>query len=194
MQWTKMSGSQKAAARALRDRLNSAGVTNPGQCGPEEISVSQVAKHLDTVQAWADGLIGLAALCDAVGWTDPTPAEPAAEPTPEPTACILSVIRGDAGADAPGDELGPLLTQGLDLPDDVWAWIQAHTPEGDDLSWVLVTPASTPGRPANIVAQREASLALPARDGLEALYGGTDPHGLEEAYAGAAELDDDVDR
>jgi len=92
-------------------------------------------------------------------------------------AWTLSIIRGDAGPGANGDELGCSALEGVDLGQETWGWLEAHGCDapGDDLTWVLVTPAGQhPGELANLVAQRE--LELPA-----------DTAGLSQAYAAAWE-------
>jgi len=168
--YSKMSSAQKAAAHQLRDAINAEGVMDPGQAGPQEVSFSQVAKVFDQAQAWKRGEITLAALCEAAGWTAPAvPAEeiPADEQPAEEqdapagtTTCTLSVIRGDAGPEAHGEELGQSALEGVHLGAGVHDWLRQHGAGEDDLTWVLVTPGEEhPGLLANLVAQKGVQLS-----------------------------------
>jgi len=83
----------------------------------------------------------------------------------------LSIIRGDAGPGAYGDELGSSALEGLDLGEDMWAWLEAHgcaAPDyynltWPDLMWVLVTPpGERVGELANLVAQRGLPIDMPS--------------------------------
>lgn len=88
------------------------------------------------------------------------------------TTWILSIVR-NTQPDATGVELGQLLDDGLELPSDVWAWLESHGvgAAGDDLTWVLVTRSDEhPGELSDLVAQREVDL---------------DAAGWSEAYAAA---------
>ena len=82
----------------------------------------------------------------------------------------LSIIRGDAGPDAYGDELGSSVLEGLDLGEETWAWLATHgcaAPDyynltWPDLIWVLVTPpGERVGELANLVAQRGLPVDMP---------------------------------
>jgi len=80
-------------------------------------------------------------------------------------AWTLSVIRGEVGQGANGDGLVCSALEGVDLGDEVWAWLEAHGygVAGDDLTWVLVTPGGEdPGELSNLVAQ--CQLKLPATE------------------------------
>jgi len=89
----------------------------------------------------------------------------------------LSIIRGDAGPDAIGDDFGSSALEGLDLGEETWAWLEAHDcsrPEAGHSepyqhTWVLVTPpGECAGELANLVAQRglpiDMSSLAPAYD------------------------------
>lgn len=79
MSWTKLNRHQQNTARRLSERLYSEGVSG--------CTVSQVAKYLDDAQAWRDGSITLADLCERAGWDAPTQDEPeqdSDEAAPEP--------------------------------------------------------------------------------------------------------------
>jgi len=81
----------------------------------------------------------------------------------------LSIIRGNAGPDAYGDELGSSVLEGLDLGEETWAWLASHgcgQPDDarwDDLTWVLVNlPGERVPELTNLVAQRGLSIDMPS--------------------------------
>ena len=80
----------------------------------------------------------------------------------------LSIIRGNAGPDAYGDELGSSALEGLDLGEEMWAWLTSHgcgkpgAVQRDDLTWVLVNlPGERVPELTNLVAQRGLSIDMP---------------------------------
>jgi len=76
----------------------------------------------------------------------------------------LSIIRGDAGPDAVGDELGSSVLEGLDLGEETWAWLASHGyGRWDDLTWVLVNrPGERVPELINLVAQRGLPIDMPS--------------------------------
>ena len=98
-----------------------------------------------------------------------------------PGGWTLSIIRGDAGPNTYGDELGSSALNGLDLGEETWVWLDAHgyaRPEAGhsepyQLTWVLVTPpGECVGELTNLVAQRQLELPVRNEDG----YGPRDAH------------------
>ena len=66
MNWKKMTPREQDHCRRLHDRLLAADVT--------DATVSQVAGHYESVEAWNDGDATLAELCTWTGWTLPATA------------------------------------------------------------------------------------------------------------------------
>ncbi|MFI7106970.1 hypothetical protein ACIBK9_11725 [Nonomuraea sp. NPDC050227] len=68
----------------------------------------------------------------------------------------LSLIEGDAGREAVGDELGDSPVSYAAFDADTISWLDEH---GYDVEhpdrWLLVTPAGDDPRAVNVIAQRE---------------------------------------